>query len=90
MYLNLRNGKLDIWFDFARGALCSFEDAGLGFRGQFKADVTMEKLAIPVFSIQASSIRQEPRFDLGEGRYRSAIAPWEALAIGFTLLFEAF
>ena len=87
MYLNFENGKLDIWIDFARGSLCSFEDEGLGFRGQFKADVTMEKLATPDFSIQASSIRQEPRLDLGEGRYRSAIAPWEALTIGFTLLF---
>jgi hypothetical protein len=56
MYLNLENGKLDIWIDFARGALCSFEDAGLGLRGQFKADVTMEKLATPDFSIQASSV----------------------------------
>jgi len=28
--------------------------------------------------------------DLGEGRYRQATAPWEGLANGFTLLFEAF
>lgn len=31
-----------------------------------------------------------PRLDLGDGRYRLATAPWEGLANGFTLLFEAF
>ena len=27
--------------------------------------------------------------DLGEGRYRQATAPWEGLANGFIMLFEA-
>lgn len=85
-------GKLDIWIDFARGSLFKFEDAGLGIRGQFKAYDTTEKVwrHLNFFQYECHLHARIPRLDLGDGRHRLATAPWEGLANGFTLLFEAF
>ena len=92
MDFDLEKGKLDIWIDFARGSLFHFEDAGLGIRGQFKAYDTTDKewRHLNFFQYECHLHARIPRLDLGEGRYRQATAPWEGLANGFTLLFEAF
>ena len=92
MEFDPEKGKLDIWIDFARGSLFYFEVAGLGIRGQFKAYDTTEKewRHLNFFQYECHLHARIPRLDLGEGRYRQATAPWEGLANGFTLLFEAF
>jgi transposase len=84
--------KLDLWIDFARGSLFAFDDAGLGIRGQYKAYNTMENewRHLNFFQFECHLHARFPRLDLGDGRYRQATAPWEGLANGFTLLFEAF
>ena len=92
MEFDPEKGKLDIWIDFARGSLFYFEDSGLKIRGQFKAYDTTEKVwrHLNFFQYECHLHARIPRLDLGEGRYRQAQAPWEGLANGFTLLFEAF
>jgi hypothetical protein len=84
MKFDKNKGKINICIDFARGSLCYFEDATLGIRGQFKAYDTTEKewRHLIFFNTIGHLHARIPRLDLGEGRYRQATAPWEALSVG--------
>lgn len=69
-----------------------FEDAGLKICGRFKAYDTKEKVLrqLNFFQTECHLHARIPRLDLGEERYLQVQAPWEGLAHGFILLFEAF
>ena len=85
-------GKLDIWIDFKPGSLFRYLDAEKGIDGMFKAYDTTEKTwrHLNFFQHVCLLHARIPRVDIGEGKYRQVSPPWEGLAYGFTLLFEAF
>ena len=88
---DLAGGKLEIWIDFERGSTFYFEDKELGIKGHFKAYDTANKTwrHLNFFQYQCLLHAWVPRVDLGNGKYRQVQTPWEGLAAGFTLLFEA-
>lgn len=88
---DLAAGKLEIWIDFERGSTFYFEDKELGIKGHFKAYDTANKTwrHLNFFQYQCLLHAWVPRVDLGNGKYRQVQTPWEGLAAGFTLLFEA-
>jgi transposase len=63
----------------------------LEITGKFKAYDTKQKIwrHMNFFQYQSNLHAKVPRMDLGNGKYRLVSTPWEGLANGFTLLFEA-
>ena len=85
-------GKLDIWIDFKPGSLFRYVDPEKGIDGMFKAYDTTEKTwrHLNFFQHVCLLHARIPRVDIGDGKYRQVSPPWDGLAHGFTLLFEAF
>jgi len=84
-------GKLEIWIDFERGSTFYYEDKELGIRGEFKSYDTAQKTwrHLNFFQYQCYLHAWIPRVDIGDGKVRQVMAPWEGHAAGFTMLFEA-
>jgi hypothetical protein len=62
--------KFDIWIDFARGSLCSFEDAGLGIGAHIKAyNVSEIGWRTNSFQCECHLHARMPRLDLIVGLY---------------------
>ena len=84
-------GKLEIWIGFERGSTFLYEDKALGIKGEFKAYDTTQKTwrHLNFFQYQCYLHAWIPRVDVGDGKVRQVMAPWEGHTSGFTMLFEA-
>jgi len=88
---NQDEGKLEIWIDFDRGSAFYFEDKEHGISGHYKAYDTKLKTwrHLNFFQYQCYLHAWIPRVKLENGQTRQVQPPWEGVAKGFTLLFEA-
>jgi transposase len=88
---DLSQGQLDLYIDFEKGSVFSYQDKDLNIDGQFKAYDTCEKTwrHLNFFQYKCYLHAKIPRVDIGDGKVRQVKAPWEGQANGFTLLFEA-
>jgi transposase len=83
--------ELNITVDFERGSLFEYTDEKTGQTGQYKAyDSSVKRWRhMNFFQFRCYLVANIPRVDLGNGVVRQVKAPWEGVAAGFTLLFEA-
>ncbi len=89
--LDLPKGELNITVNFKRGSKFEYVDKQTGETGEYKAYDTQEKKwrHMNFFQYRCYLHARIPRVKLGDGKIKQVKAPWEGVAHGFTLLFEA-
>ncbi len=89
--LDLPQGELNITVNFKRGSKFEYVDEQTGEIGEYKAYDTREKKwrHMNFFQYRCYLHARIPRVKLGDGKIKQVKAPWEGIAHGFTLLFEA-
>ncbi len=89
--LDLPKGELNITVNFKRGSKFEYVDKQTGETGEYKAYDTREKKwrHMNFFQYRCYLHARIPRVKLGDGKIKQVKAPWEGVAHGFTLLFEA-
>ncbi len=89
--LDLPKGELNITVNFKRGSKFEYVDKQTGETGEYKAYDTQEKKwrHMNFFQYRCYLHARIPRVKLGYGKIKQVKAPWEGVAHGFTLLFEA-
>lgn len=89
--LDLLEGELNIKVNFKRGSKFQYVDEQTGEIGEYKAYDTQEKRwrHMNFFQYRCYLYARIPRVKLGDGKIKQVKAPWEGIAHGFTLLFEA-
>ena len=89
--LDIAKGDLNIKVNFARGSIFEYADEETGEIRKYKAYDTVEKnwRHMNFFQYRCYLHARIPRVDLGNGKVKQVKAPWEGIAAGFTLLFEA-
>lgn len=87
---NIDKGELIIKVNFSKGSVFKYIDKETGEIGEYKAYDTIEKTwrHMNFFQFRCYLHARVPRVDTGNG-IRQVQTPWEGIAIGFTLLFEA-
>jgi transposase len=89
--LDIEKRELNIKVNFIKGSSFSYIDEETGEIGKYKAYDTSEKTwrHLNFFQYHCYLHARIPRVDLGNGKIRQVKTPWEGIADGFTLLFEA-
>jgi len=87
----IETGELHIYVNFAKGSTFIYLDESTGEAKEYKAYDTSEKTwrHMNFFQYRCYLHARIPRIDLGDGKVRQVKIPWEGIATGFTLLFEA-
>ena len=88
---DLSKGELNIKVNFMRGSLFKYIDGQTGEISEHKAYDTREKTwrHMNFFQYRCYLQARVPRVKLGNGKVKQVRTPWEGVAQGFTLLFEA-
>jgi len=89
--LDIERSELNIKVNFTKGSIFEYRDEETGEVGKYKAYDTSVKTwrHMNFFQYHCYLQARIPRVDLGNGKIKQVKAPWEGIAAGFTLLFEA-
>lgn len=89
--LNIQSGELNIKVNFPRGSVFQYTDPETGVSGEYKAYDSEEKTwrHLNFFQYRCFLQARIPRMKTDTGKIKQIKAPWEGIAHGFTLLFEA-
>jgi len=89
--LDILSGELNIKVNFPRGSVFQYTDPETGVVAEYKAYDTEEKTwrHMNFFQYRCFLQARIPRVKTDNGKIKQVKAPWEGIAHGFTLLFEA-
>jgi transposase len=89
--LDIDKCELNINVNFTKGSVFKYIDKETGEIGEYKAyDTSIKRWRhMNYFQYRCYLHARIPRVDMGGGKIRQVTAPWEGIAAGFTLLFEA-